>query len=480
MFLLFDFISRKIKFLLFIVNTLTIIVFLATPFVLKLFIDDLQNNGGNHFLYFMILQITMFLISQIVFFFEDYIKGISDIEVWEKTVQRLKGNLTYYAPDNKLTEEEINQHLGQNFELIRDFFVYHPIKVALSAVRIICILVIIFIFSPLIAITLGTTIPIFLLLTNRYSRVITEKNTAAIASMTETKNYLKDIFRQSFANRFRESSLFRSFDEYIGRYKRKKKLAVMQNAIYQNFMAFSFLNFLIMLTILMAGYQVRAGTMSFGTLVALQLYVSHLWSPSDYILRIYTEFYSVREIMKKFKNLLNIEKVDYQHSEINYISLNDVSLKVENGLKIRETINYKIESNGLNLIRGENGSGKTLLIKTLLGLHSNYDGEVGIANHKFNNNFVFVPADIYRSEFYQEPLSLTCSYGEAKLHQLKQAFKENKSVYIFDEPTNFLDEEKRVWVYNQIDSLVKTGKIVIVVSHDKEFLEVVPLNLLEL
>ena len=44
MFQLFSFSTLKIKYLLVLIHSLLVVIFLAAPFILKLFIDDLQYN----------------------------------------------------------------------------------------------------------------------------------------------------------------------------------------------------------------------------------------------------------------------------------------------------------------------------------------------------------------------------------------------------------------------------------------------------
>lgn len=56
--------------------------------------------------------------------------------------------------------------------------------------------------------------------------------------------------------------------------------------------------------------------------------------------------------------------------------------------------------------------------------------------------------------------------GQLKLFQLEQIFKEDKAVYIFDEPTNFLDARHKQEVIEAIANLGKKGKLVLFISHD--------------
>lgn len=63
------------------------------------------------------------------------------------------------------------------------------------------------------------------------------------------------------------------------------------------------------------------------------------------------------------------------------------------------------------------------------------------------------------------------SGGEKQKINLARALIRNASVYIFDEPTNFLDQESKDIINNKIFSI--NEKIVIVISHetDQEYID---------
>ena len=56
--------------------------------------------------------------------------------------------------------------------------------------------------------------------------------------------------------------------------------------------------------------------------------------------------------------------------------------------------------------------------------------------------------------------------GQLKLHQINQIMLEKKSVYIFDEPTNFLDTHHKIQVREQIAALANENTMIIIISHD--------------
>lgn len=92
------------------------------------------------------------------------------------------------------------------------------------------------------------------------------------------------------------------------------------------------------------------------------------------------------------------------------------------------------------MLKGENGSGKTTMIENLLGFSNRYRGCIKIngKNDITADDFLYIPSKPFISFFYDEKLSKG-SDGQKKKHQISKALKEDKTVIIMDEPTNFLD-----------------------------------------
>jgi ABC-type transport system involved in cytochrome bd biosynthesis fused ATPase/permease subunit len=58
------------------------------------------------------------------------------------------------------------------------------------------------------------------------------------------------------------------------------------------------------------------------------------------------------------------------------------------------------------------------------------------------------------------------SGGEKKKIQLMNALLQNKNIFIFDEPTNNLDTDTREWYIKLIKEMAKSGKMIILITHD--------------
>lgn len=159
-------------------------------------------------------------------------------------------------------------------------------------------------------------------------------------------------------------------------------------------------------------------------------------------------------------------------------------------------------------ITGYNGTGKTTLVRCLCGLLKERSGKISLygktANTKARLRESFlVMQDVNHQLFYdsvwneceqaanenvsplqikdilkqfdllnlkdRHPMSL--SGGQKQRLAVATALLSNKSILIFDEPTSGLDYRHMTEVSAVIRSLAQQGHIVLVVSHDREFME---------
>ncbi len=198
------------------------------------------------------------------------------------------------------------------------------------------------------------------------------------------------------------------------------------------------------------------------------------------------------EIIKKIQEIgENRNKLDILIDGVT-IKVNDIEIKKyvslgKDGQKLHEAKTFRFEKNKINLIVGDNGIGKTTLVEAILNLTSRYDGEITINGKIVDKNLnilyedmVYIPADPIISEYGFLKEKANNSSGQKKLCQLENAILTKKSVYIFDEPTNFLDFSVKSDVINLIKNLLSDEKIVIVISHDSIFLEENDINLIKI
>lgn len=158
--------------------------------------------------------------------------------------------------------------------------------------------------------------------------------------------------------------------------------------------------------------------------------------------------------------------------------------------KILEDVTFDIDhGSGVALI-GENGSGKSTLLTTLAGIVRPRSGEFAvngkiaylpqeialIEDLTFNDNLKFfaslagvkVPKELlFGADRLRKMRIKKMSGGMKKLCSIVCALLAEADIYMFDEPCAALDKEHREMFASYVANLVKSGKTVLYVAHDK-------------
>jgi putative ATP-binding cassette transporter len=172
-------------------------------------------------------------------------------------------------------------------------------------------------------------------------------------------------------------------------------------------------------------------------------------------------------------------------------------------------VNLRIDQGEIVFIVGENGCGKTTLIKLLLGLYSPQEGEIRVNGEsitaenrdEYRQNFTTIFADYYLfgdlvqgdqsvpddANRYLERLEIAhkvsvvdgaftttdLSTGQRKRLALVNAWLEERPVLVFDEWAADQDPTfRRIFYTELLPDLKRLGKTIIVISHDDRYFDV--------
>lgn len=147
------------------------------------------------------------------------------------------------------------------------------------------------------------------------------------------------------------------------------------------------------------------------------------------------------------------------------------------------TADFEFSSHGLHLITGPNGSGKTLILKTLVGITSIKHGEVMVPDLLYldqdNFNFFYRKSvseewdNHYKMPVWIEDISsehpYTLSEGEQKRLALEICFRADRGL-VLDEPSKSLDQEGNNWLIQELRKQL-ASKLIVIASNDQKFIQ---------
>lgn len=205
----------------------------------------------------------------------------------------------------------------------------------------------------------------------------------------------------------------------------------------------------------------------------------------------------LKAIDEKSKLLKNIEKNDALNINGNtfyndkaLVEFNDVSIKYGKNT-VASNINFKIYSGDKIAICGKNGSGKSSILKLILGEDISYTGTIfknsritisyvnqshthlsgNLNDYALNNNinktelFTMLRKLGFERQQFEKDIS-EFSEGQKKKVLIATSLCKPANLYIWDEPLNYIDLLSRI----QIENMLNESNITLIfVEHDKAF-----------
>ncbi|CAG9615128.1 ABC-F type ribosomal protection protein Lsa(B) [Bacillus rhizoplanae] len=206
---------------------------------------------------------------------------------------------------------------------------------------------------------------------------------------------------------------------------------------------------------------------------------------------------AIEEKSKLLKNVektesLKLEQLKFQSNEL--VVLTDVSVKYDDQI-VNEPISFIVEQGDRIVLDGKNGSGKSSILKLILGHPIQHTGSVNLGSgliisyvqqdtshlkgslsdfieeHEIDETLfksILRKMDFDRIQFEKDIFYY--SGGQKKKLLIAKSLCEKAHLYIWDEPLNFIDIYSRM----QIEELIQQfNPTMVIVEHDKAFQQTV-------
>ncbi len=472
-----------------------------------------------------ILVLTIYLILiNICIFFVSYTKSkigtLFNLKINENIKQSVLEHISNieYLSYSKIKKSDITQRINNDAEVYSDFF-NSIINLFLDTIFIIGFSIQeILKLSSLIGTFIFIICLLIILLSLWYFKIskplvedIVDKNEIVIKKTTNS--VINSKMLKAFNRQDDEKSEFKKVND---QYKKSDIKLAKMNVIY-GITTHSLRNFKEPFILLVGGILVVKGDL---TLVGVMLLITYSTKITAYIYNSVVKLQNLNKFLvayKKLSNLMNVIEEDnirkLKKLDGNIIFEN-VSIIINDRIYLKN-LNFELNKNENVAIIGDNGSGKTLIAKTLLGFY-NYTGNIYIGNlnikevnqksirryigivlqdtYMFNdsikNNINVVNKDLTDDDIVRlckisclendialfddkynhilENNGSNISGGQKQRIAIARTLAMDTEYVIFDDSLSKLDSATKLEILN---NLIKMNKGTIIISHDRNVVE---------
>lgn len=402
------------------------------PVLLSRLIDQGIVNSDSKLckLYFF-----LFCITALVTIVSYYIKSIQFTKLGQDVSLYLKTNII--SKFNEYDETFFDKHksgeilsiLENDIKKIENVLTTNLSNIIVNIITIVGMIVIFYLSSKIISLCIVVLLGIYIGYQKKIGKKI--KKQSILVSMQQGEVYSQT---EEFINDYLDVRNINAVEFLFNKYQKcnKKfyyndlKLVRLQQLTVVGGIIVQYVGILFVLFI--GGQLVSKNMLTIGTLFSLIIYSQKIFSP---ILSLSNNYIQMKNVSASIKRVIKIvdEKIISGDQDINFknqnnpmIRFNDVSYGCGNSLLVEE-LNLDINNGDKVAILGENGSGKSTMIKLLLRIKNDYRGKVYISNcdlrtvstDAIRENILYIPQ---KSLVFNDTLRNNILMGhEIKSHQ---------------------------------------------------------------
>lgn len=502
-----------------IANIVSFLLLLFPAYFTRYLTDELIEKGRNIPYYWLLLVVVAtFFIHIFIFYFVNY-KGqvftnqlAQDFEV--KLMQKVVSSSNpEYEKESK--SKIFNMHNNDIYSIysLSNYLTMIPVDI----LEVIVIVGILFNVNYIIALVAILLAPLYVMSSfvnkKRLNELVADEKMAADEWIGETETIING--KVSIGLNKAQSFVMSRYNEKCDRFYKARNKQHFYLLITQELpQIITMLAPLIILVI--GGNLVAENVISIGTLLYAMQIIGLVFSPLGEAASLQASLLSQEPVFKRARDFIDIADAssnpyisasgdnEAANSGQNGISISNVQMSTADGKSLFNIDSFNTDKNGLILVRGENGCGKTTLLNVLSGIFDSThmkleeNSHISVAKelcedmaYLFYPDFLVkgtvkenilcgrnIPEDNYRlmetilelpdakKEVVLRPENL--SLGEKQKIYLSRILVENKKCILLDEPGSNLDEKTEESLIQYLGQL-KNDSLIIVISHNSKY-----------
>lgn len=506
--------------IIFFIQLLALIISMITPYFNGIFIDLLTSAQDITEIYgFILLVICISLIGIAI----NFIYGLLLLKLknhigFELNVKILK-HLERIPIEifERFNPTYLSQRVKGDSETIINFWISYIFTTLMNAFAIIIILVLLFKINFSLFIISLIFIPLYCIIYFLLKKPLYKKKLESTEASDIFYGEINDLYIRNREIKtevmfdLEINCLYNSFSLFMKKVTNYFKLLYGFSAA-DGLMSICFQT----VVFIVGGIQVISKKLTIGEYTMMNTYFSIILNKIKYYFELGQSYQMAQVSVNRVKELLNIPEEENGMlivPKVNSICLKDVNYNYDKSV-FQYKLNLSIDRPGIYAFTGKNGTGKTTLINTIVGINN-----LGLDGNVYFNDIELSEIDMYQlrksnisimiqggkvpalsvreyiftriseKRFYQtkeEKMCLTTffsdvfnlsslidkniqnlSSGEKQMVLLYTTIYKEADIYIFDEPTSNIHVKLIDSIWNLLRKLKEEGKMIIIISHDR-------------